>query len=270
MSLGMEKAGFDIALAVDNDGYHVATHERNFPYGKAICTSIQKLDGKAIRRLSGCTSEIDLVFGGPPCQGFSNMGLRDTHDPRNTLIFHFARLVKELHPKAFVMENVTGLNMGATRAVFEAFLEEVTSLYNVTLPVQVLNAVDFGVPQARKRLFVIGIRKGLGLAASYPAPSDASKVPSVIEAIGDLPRVEEDDSLFVNDSAAYSKPIRSKSAFAAIARGLSRGRNDFSHKRIWDSPLVTGCQRVKHTEAALALYRSTAPGETVPGHKLPR
>lgn len=270
MSLGMEKAGFDIALAVDYDGYHVATHERNFPYGKVNCTSIQNLDGKAIRQLSGCTSEIDLVFGGPPCQGFSNMGLRDTHDPRNTLIFHFARLVKELHPKAFVMENVTGLNMGATRAVFEAFLEEVRSHYNVTLPVQVLNAVDFGVPQARKRLFVIGIRKDIGLAASYPMPSNASKAPSVIEAIGDLPRVETDDSLFVSDSAPYSKQLRSKSTFAAIARGLSRSRNDFSHKRIWDSPLVTGCQRVKHTEAALELYKSTAPGETVPGHKLPR
>ena len=118
MSLGMERAGFDIALAVDHDGYHVATHERNFPYGQVKCASVQELDGKTIRHLSGCTGEIDLVFGGPPCQGFSNMGLRDTHDPRNTLIFHFARLVDELHPKAFVMENVTGLNMGATRAGF--------------------------------------------------------------------------------------------------------------------------------------------------------
>lgn len=106
MSLGMERAGFDIALAIDYDGYHVATHERNFPYGQVKCASVQDLDGKTIRHLSGCTGEIDLVFGGPPCQGFSNMGLRDPHDPRNTLIFHFARLVDELHPKAFVMENV--------------------------------------------------------------------------------------------------------------------------------------------------------------------
>jgi len=270
MSLGMEKAGFDVTLAVDYDGYHVATHERNFPYGKVKCASVQDLDGNAIRHLAGCTSDIDLVFGGPPCQGFSNMGLRDTHDPRNTLIFHFARLVDELYPKAFVMENVTGLNMGATRAVFDAFLKKVSSRYNVTLPVQVLNAVDFGVPQARKRLFVIGIRKDVGPAASYPATADTSKAPSVIEAIGDLPRVETDDSLFLGDSAPYFKRPSNENPYAVMARGLSRSQNDFSHKRIWDSSLVTGCQRVKHTDAALELYRSTAPGETVPGHKLPR
>lgn len=270
MSLGMERAGFDIALAVDYDGYHVATHERNFPYGKVKCASVQDLDGRAIRQLSGCTGDIDLIFGGPPCQGFSNMGLRDTHDPRNTLVFHFARLVDELHPKAFVMENVTGLNMGATRAVFDAFLDKVSSRYSVTLPVQVLNAIDFGVPQARKRLFVIGIRKDIGHTASYPARSEVIKAPSVITAIGDLPRVEDDDNLFAEDSVPYFRTPETANKYALIARGLLRCRNDFSHTRHWDTTMVTGCQRVKHTESALKLYRSTAPGETVPGHKLPR
>lgn len=270
MSLGMEKAGFDIALAVDYDGYHVATHERNFPYGKVKCASVQDLDGNAIRKLAECTSDIDLVFGGPPCQGFSNMGLRDTHDPRNTLIFHFARIVGELLPKAFVMENVTGLNMGATKAVFDAFLDKVSSLYNVTLPVQVLNATNFGVPQARKRLFVIGIRKDIGLAATYPAQLNTSQSPSVIEAIGDLPQVETDESLFFSDSAPYYKLPSNENTYAMAARGILNTSNDFSHKRIYDPSMVTGCQRVRHTSAALELYRSTAPGETVPGHKLPR
>lgn len=266
----MEMAGFDIALAVDYDGYHVATHKRNFPYGKVKCASVHDLEGKTIRQLSGCNGDIDLVFGGPPCQGFSNMGLRDTHDPRNTLIFHFARLVDELHPKAFVMENVTGLNMGVTKNIFDAFLEKVGSRYNVTRPVQVLNAVDFGVPQARKRLFVIGIRKNIGQTASYPARTGVIKAPSVIEAIGDLPQVESDENLLVGDSAPYSKKPEAENKFALIARGLSRSPNDFSHTRQWDTTTVTGCQRVKHTESAIELYRSTAPGETVPGHKLPR
>jgi len=270
MSLGIEMAGFDIALAVDYDGYHVATHERNFPYGRVKCASVQDLDGKTIRQLSDCTDDIDLVFGGPPCQGFSNMGLRDTYDPRNNLLFHFARLVDELHPKAFIMENVTGLNMGATRDVFDAFLDKVSSRYNVTLPVQVLNAVDFGVPQARKRLFVIGIRKEIGQTASYPTPSQRSKATSVIEAIDDLPRVEADENLFICDSAPYFQKPDEKNNYALIARGLSRSKNDFSHNRQGNTAVCTGCQRVKHTESALELYRSTAPGETVPGHKLPR
>jgi DNA (cytosine-5)-methyltransferase 1 len=268
MSLGMEMAGFDIVLSVDYDGYHVATHERNFPYGKVKCGSVQDMNANTIKKLSGYEENVDLVFGGPPCQGFSNMGLRDTHDPRNTLIFHFARIVDELRPKAFVMENVTGLNMGATKEVFEAFIQKVSESYNVTLPVKILSANDFGVPQARKRLFVIGIRKDIGATASYPSIPQEKLCPSVIEAIGDLPRIEKFERLFAEDVSAY--PAIPDNKYALVLRGLVKGENDFSHKRNWDSKVVTGCQRVKHTESALELYRSTAPGETVPGHKLPR
>lgn len=269
MALGIEKAGFDIALAIDYDGWHVATHKRNFPYGKAVCEQVQNLDAQKIRTLSELPDEIDLIFGGPPCQGFSNMGLRDTQDPRNSLIFHFARIVDEIRPKAFIMENVTGLNMGATKTVFESFLATVGDNYNVTLPVQVLSATDFCVPQKRNRLFVLGVRKDIGSIAAYPSPS-ADKTPSVKDAIADLPRVETDDSLFKYDSALYSCLPDQKNPYASIARGFSRQANDFSHERLWDNSRVSGCQRVKHTESAIDLYRATEPGGVVPGHKLPR
>ena len=270
MSLGMEQAGFDIALAIDYDGYHAATHKRNFPYGRVKCASVADLDGREIGDMAGCDEEVDLVFGGPPCQGFSNMGLRDASDPRNSLIFHFARVVDGILPKAFVMENVTGLNMGATKSVFDAFITEVSDKYNVTLPVSVLNAQDFGVPQARKRLFVIGIRKDIGGTACYPQPSAKQKTPTVLEAIGDLPVVENDESLFVGDSAAYGCDVESSNKYALYARGISRRLNDFSHKRNRDKSVISGCQRVKHAATSVELYRSTAPGEIVPGHKLPR
>src|SRR5574341_1029962 len=123
MSLGFEQAGFDIMLGVDNDGYHVATHERNFPYGKAYCGSVVDLDGEKIRGLLRLAGEVDLIVGGPPCQGFSNMGLRDLRDPRNSLVDHFVRLVLELRPKAFVMENVPGMLAGATRLVLDKVIE---------------------------------------------------------------------------------------------------------------------------------------------------
>ena len=171
MSLGIERAGFDIALSIDYDGHHVATHERNFPYGKSVCTSVGDINGDQLREMLNYNGEIDLIFGGPPCQGFSNMGLRDTQDPRNSLVFHYARLVTQVRPKAFIMENVPGLNMGKTSEVFQSFLDELGNSYNVTLPVRVLTATDFGVPQARSRLFAVGIRNDIGTTAEYPAPS---------------------------------------------------------------------------------------------------
>jgi DNA (cytosine-5)-methyltransferase 1 len=271
MSLGMERAGFEIVFAVDYDGYHVATHERNFPYGKTKCGSVQDLTGEDVRREAGIRSDEDvaLLFGGPPCQGFSAMGLRDAQDPRNTLIFHFARIVDELRPKAFVMENVTGLNMGSTRPVFEAFLDRVAKHYNVTTPVQVLTATDFGVPQARKRLFVLGIRSDVGVAAHYPGPQSEARVPTVWQAIGDLPRVEVLPDLFDADAAPYPR-ARPKNAYGSLARGTVALPHDYSHYRTWDSSRVSGCQRVKHTDSAIRLYDATAPGGIVPGHKLPR
>jgi DNA (cytosine-5)-methyltransferase 1 len=271
MSLGIERAGFDIVLGVDYDGYHVAAHERNFPYGRSICSVVEELHADGIfKLLDPSIREIDLIFGGPPCQGFSNMGLRDAQDPRNSLIFHFARIIREIRPKAFVMENVTGLNMGATSALFETFIKETSADFNVTLPVRVLNAMDFGVPQARKRLFVLGIRKDVGQAASYPGfPSTTP--PTVLEAIGDLPRVELYDDLFSSDSAPSSGfDENSLSEYARRARGLEPIPNDFGHERIWDSSLISGCMRTRHTPEAIRLYASTEQGSVVPGHKLPR
>jgi DNA (cytosine-5)-methyltransferase 1 len=272
MSLGMERAGFDIALAVDYDGYHVATHERNFPYGRTKCSSVQELSKGSLFELAGLGTddEVSLVFGGPPCQGFSAMGLRDAQDPRNTLIFHFARIVDEVRPKAFVMENVTGLNMGSTQPVFEAFLGKVGKYYNVTLPVRVLTATDFGVPQARRRLFVMGIRNDIGCAADYPTPKDGKDTPNVWQAIEDLPKVEEDDHMFDVDRAVYPRRPDKANAYALAARGFVRVAGDYSHARGGPAKVVTGCQRVKHSAAAIELYEATAAGEMVPGHKLPR
>ena len=271
MSLGMERAGFDVVLGVDYDGYHAAAHERNFPYGRSLCGSVYELDNKQIAQLlPKGVSEIDLIFGGPPCQGFSNMGLRDTQDPRNSLIFHFARLIKSIRPKAFVMENVPGLNMGATTALFDAFLGEASTDYNVTLPVRVLNAIDFGVPQARRRLFVLGVRKDLGSSISYPTQCE-ERSPTVIEAIGDLPEIELHDALFKSDLAPDGIPPQDTlSDYARRARGLLLTPNDFGHERLWDRSFISGWLRTRHTPEAAKLYRSTAPGSVVPGHKLPR
>src|SRR6266851_9273206 len=122
MSLGFEQAGFDIAAAVEYDPIHAATHEFNFPDCATICRSVADIDGEYIRSHSSIgTHDIDVVFGGAPCQGFSMIGKRALDDPSNSLVHHFVRLVAELHPKYFVFENVKGLTIGEHKR----FLEEI-------------------------------------------------------------------------------------------------------------------------------------------------
>ena len=274
LSLGLEQAGFDVVLAVDRDGYHVATHERNFPYGLAICASVTDLNDEKLRGLLGTDREIDLVAGGPPCQGFSHMGTRDVLDSRNTLVNEFVRLVLELRPKAFLMENVPGMQSGATAAIFEHALERWQNEepgYVITTPVRTLNAADFGVPQSRERLFVLGIRRDIARQAQYPegpSPEQPAR-PTVAEAIGDLPRVAEHPEMLERDWTNYDES-RPYSLYARVLRGLEGDPTDYSHPRGWDRSRVTCSAAVRHRPEVAALYAATLPGSMVPGHKLPK
>ena len=274
LSLGLEQAGFDIVLAVDRDGYHVATHERNFPYGLAICASVTGLNDEKLRGLLGTDREIDLVAGGPPCQGFSHMGTRDVLDSRNTLVNEFVRLVLELRPKAFLMENVPGMQSGATAAIFEHALERWQNEepgYVITTPVRTLNAADFGVPQSRERLFVLGIRRDIARQAQYPegpSPEQPAR-PTVAEAIGDLPRVAEHPEMLERDWTNYDKS-QPYSLYARVLRGLEGDPTNYSHPRGWDRSRVTCSAAVRHRPEVVALYAATLPGSMVPGHKLPK
>ncbi|MEM8779676.1 MAG: DNA cytosine methyltransferase, partial [Cyanobacteria bacterium P01_G01_bin.49] len=113
MTLGFEQAGFDVLASVEIDPIHSAIHEYNFPFWAVICSSVEIITGQDIRDLSNIKHQpIDVVFGGPPCQGFSLIGKRSLEDARNSLVGHFIRLVLELNPKYFIIENVPGLAMG--------------------------------------------------------------------------------------------------------------------------------------------------------------
>ena len=199
------------------------------------------------------------------------MGLRDTDDPRNSLVDQFARLVAELQPKAFVMENVPGMLRGNARCVLDraiAFFR--CAGYRITQPIRVLDAADFGVPQMRKRLFVIGLREDISGTILYPggpAPGQPCR-PTVWEAIADLPTVEHREELFRQNDVDYDKqPV---SPYAQVARGALDDPSDLSLPREWSGVRCTGCLRVRHTPRAAALYAATPPGQMVPGHKLPR
>lgn len=207
MSLGFQQAGFDVAASVEFDPIHCATHEFNFPECASICRSVAEVDGDYIRKHSRIGNrEVSVVFGGAPCQGFSMIGKRALEDPRNQLVYHFVRIVSDLKPKYFVFENVRGLTVGAHKKfLLEIIAEFRLKGYKVQEDYQVLNAANFGVPQDRQRLFLIGARKGECLP-EYPTKTHelpraslgfgfTDTTPTVWEALGDLPEADDYEEL---------------------------------------------------------------------------
>lgn len=261
LSLGFEQAGFDIAAAVEIDPIHCATHEFNFPYSKAICASVVDITGAEIRHRAELGSvDIDVVFGGAPCQGFSMIGKRALDDPRNQLVFHYVRLVKELRPKFCVFENVKGLTLGKHAKFLDELIGALAQAgYKVVSPYKVLNAADYGVPQDRRRLFLIGARIDQQLPA-YPSPL-INKV-SVWDAIGDLPDADQFPELFDSDSKVIqwsTEPL-----YARRMRGLARDPSNFAYNRKYDQNLLTASLRTEHTALSKKRFLSTENGATEP------
>ncbi|WP_017717993.1 DNA cytosine methyltransferase [Kamptonema formosum] len=278
MSLGFEQAGFDVRAAVELDPIHCATHEFNFPFWPVLCKSVAETAAGDIRNLPDIGErDIDAVFGGPPCQGFSPIGKRAPDDPRNALVFHFLRLVLELRPKYFVMENVRGLTTGNHRKFLLEIIQELKSGgYQVEENYKVLNAADYGVPQHRERLFLLGCRQGLPLP-KYPQPiakpasskgKNYSQLsffpagPTVWDAIGDLPEVGDCPELLTRDwaIAEFSKP----SHYAGQLRGFYPVEGDYSAPREFDSQLLTSSLATDHTPESVKRFAATLPGETEP------
>lgn len=261
MSLGFEQAGFDVVAAVEIDPIHCATHEYNFPYSKTICASVVNLTGEDIRRKAFLsTTEIDVVFGGAPCQGFSLMGKRALDDPRNQLVFHYVRLVLELQPKYFVFENVKGLTVGK----HAGFLTELITVldnagYEVVIPYQVLNSADFRVPQSRERLFLMGAKRGL-VVPSYPKPLEQKT--TVWEAIGDLPDADSFEEL--NQTDVVYVEWQTDTVYAKQLRGLEKDATDYSYDRQFDPNLLTSSLRTKHSELSQSRFLATEHGKTEP------
>lgn len=275
LSLGLEQAGYDIAAAVEFDPIHAAVHEFNFAYGTTFCRDVTTMTGDEIRAASSIgDQEISLVAGGPPCQGFSTIGKRALDDPRNALLGEFARLVVELQPRYFLMENVAGLVMGDHRRLLDEVIEVLgRGGYDVVTPYRVLQAAEYGTPQSRRRLIMIGSRKDVAPPA-YPAPSHTPRTtkgvptrghlptgPSVLEAIGDLPDADKYRALLESDevaNVAYGKP----SPYAAVLRGLADDPEDYSRPRPHDPAILTSSARTNHTPTSIARFAATTPGTT--------
>lgn len=197
LSEGLRQAGFLPVVGVDFDKHAVATYRHNHPGVPVIEGDIAHVTGAQLISLAG-TSEIDLIAGGPSCQGFSTHGKRMQDDPRNFLFKHFVRLVDEVRPKMFLMENVKGMltyGKGAFRKQIEEAFAEIGYRTDFT---QVI-AADYGVPQLRHRVLFIGTRLDK-IKLSFPRPTHGDQelglkpYVTVAEAIGDLPLLEKNYS----------------------------------------------------------------------------
>jgi DNA (cytosine-5)-methyltransferase 1 len=184
MSLGAVRAGIDVILAVDADPHATATYAANHPSTSVIEADVRRLTKKRLHDALG-DRDIDIVFGGPPCQGFSysNLRTRSTSNTENWLFREFLRIVRILQPPWVVFENVRGLVNTASGVFFDQVTKGLTRAgYAVSHAVP--NAKDFGVPQDRARLFICGSRDGISL--KLPTKSRRKTV-TVHDALFDLP-----------------------------------------------------------------------------------
>jgi len=211
LDMGFIKAGYKILWAIDNNENAVNTYKKNI--GEHIlCGDICKIEVNNIPKA-------DVVIGGPPCQSFSLAGMRNVEDARGQLIWQYMKILKHVRPKAFVFENVTGL-LSARSSSGEKIVEQLKQAFRdigYSVEAEVMNAADYGVPQRRKRVIIVGL---LGEHKfHFPMPTHNStgiglkKYVSVSEALGDLPAATENENDRVKYKMApqteYQKRMRS-------------------------------------------------------------
>ena len=200
------------------------------------------------------------MIGGAPCQWFSLIGKRALDDDRNKLVYHYVRLVLELKPKYFIFENVKGLTVGKHKQ----FLVEIMDAfrdggYDVVSDYKVLNAADYGVPQDRRRLFLMGGRKGIALP-SYPEPLSIRT--TVGDAIGDIPDAEKYPELWERDwvDAKFGK----QSLYSSYLHGVEKDPSDFSYPRIFNKDKLTSSLLTDHSDISRGRFVETLPDAIEP------
>ena len=186
LSEGFRKAGFNIVIGIDNDKKSCDTYTLNGK--KSLCQNIQEINEKKLKKEIG---KIDIIIGGPPCQGFSMAGKRDKKDPRNSLFMDFAHMIGCFKPKVFVMENVIGiLSMKNEKGekIFDTIQKTFEDL-GYLISYSKLIASDYEVPQKRKRIFIIGTKNKIIFEFPTPKSKEIPRVGDILEDKGKNPEL---------------------------------------------------------------------------------
>jgi DNA (cytosine-5)-methyltransferase 1 len=208
LSVGMKGAGFKKVFSIENNPYASQTIRRNFPESIHFESDIELVSNEQLlQTLDG--KKVDVVVGGPPCQGFSVAGHRRIDDPRNKLFLEYCRVVEALQPKYFVMENVPGILTMQKGTVKEAILDRFEQMGYAGTSVRILEAAEFGVPQLRTRAIFIGNR--LGKRNPYPKPThNKASYKTIEQAMEDLenaPRSADNNHEWTAHSKAFEERI---------------------------------------------------------------
>jgi DNA (cytosine-5)-methyltransferase 1 len=235
-SLGYSMAGYRELLAVEWDDHAAATFRLNFPNVKVHHGDIAEVDPAVIGLERG---QLDVLDGSPPCQGFSTAGARNLADSRNDLFLQFVRLLVAWQPKAFVMENVSGMIKGKMRLKFVEILAALKqSGYRVE--VRLVDASQLGVPQRRQRLVFVGIRNDFTLTPAYPMPRSGPPV-TVRDAWRDIGDIGEPPSIAMDTKSSKIIPLIPPGSNGGKAlKALGCKASFFNTFRLhWDSPACT-------------------------------
>lgn len=256
-SRGAHAAGFEVVSAYDFDPNLTYSYRRNFPGTNLFLKDISALTGAEVVEDAG--GPVDLIFGGPPCQGFSLIGRRDVKDPRRSLLRKFFEIVEEARPLAFVMENVEGLLLGAAREELDRALGALSG-YAVSDP-RILDASDFGAATKRRRAFVVGFLKDdprrNDARFDFAALSKFEVGPTTVEeAIWDLKSIV---SVGTEDDGTDVWRLRENAKSSDYAKSLH------SPDRV-----LTGNKRTVHLERVIERFATIRQGGFDPIGKYPR
>jgi DNA (cytosine-5)-methyltransferase 1 len=273
LSLGLEQAGFHVLCNVEIEELAGRYASYNFPHCRVLYGSsegdVRKLKGKDLELKKG---QLAIVAGGPPCQGFSLAGKKRADDPLNDLVCEMARVVLELEPLCFLIENVPGLTASNSPHLAEA-LSMLGRRYRIAEP-EILSAADYGVPQMRKRVFFVGMRRDLKIDPSLPKPTHLPPkklaraqsdlfirlppTPTVRDAISDIPNVDDYFELIDGDRISY--PLPPSSDYQKRMRQASKGRGDCSVVPVWQQTILTNVRRTRHGDELLDRLRKLSFG----------
>ncbi len=261
MSLGFERAGFDVLAAFDFEHRHVEAYNYNRCKETACVADIQHLSPSEILARCSGAKEIDVIFGGPPCQGFSVAGKGLLEDSRNSLLQQFARVVSEIQPKVFVAENVTGILSSKYSELVAKFQDQMIEAgYTILDSPWVLDASHFGVPQRRRRVFFVGVLNGMKLPSQPEQPiswGNPKIYTTVEDAIGDLPRIGAINYLFESDR--YLDELGTPSIYASKLREVCEFIEELPRHR-GNLAGLGGCARTQHSEETIKRFHATQPG----------
>ena len=238
LALGFQAAGFKTIAGIDNDKASLETFARNFPSAVTMCEDLSSTSDELVTFFKNLRNKIDVIVGGPPCQGFSIAGKRLIDDPRNSLYRHYIGIVDVIKPKYVVIENVPTIRSMGGGKIASAIVQDLENL-GYEVQVMTVNASDYGVPQNRKRTFFVA-KKG-DQPVVFPNPLTPTLKITTEDAIGDLPLLED---YFDDLPIPYTKTFK----------------NEYQRKMRQGSKLLFNHWSVAHTEQTKSIIALVPDG----------